>query len=83
LPAWLKVTLLLVDRHGQLRPFTLLTDLVFSHDSNSSTAGTGSPGSGPLGGVGSGTPSTGGPGSGPLGGVGSGTPGTSSPGSRR
>ena len=40
LPAWIKITLLLVDRHGQLRPFTLLTDLVFSHDSRSSTAGT-------------------------------------------
>jgi prepilin-type N-terminal cleavage/methylation domain-containing protein len=58
LPAWIKITVLLVDRHGQLRPFTLLTDLVFSHDSRSSIAATGSPGSGPLGGVGSGTPGT-------------------------
>jgi hypothetical protein len=63
LPAWLKITLLLVDRHGQLRPFTLLTDLVFSQDSHSSTAGTGSPGSGPLGGVGSSTPGPSSPGS--------------------
>jgi prepilin-type N-terminal cleavage/methylation domain-containing protein len=83
LPAWIKITVLLVDRHGQLRPFTLLTDLVFSHDSRSSIAATGSPGSSPLGGVRSGTPGTGSPGSGPLGGVGSGTPGTSSTGSRR
>jgi hypothetical protein len=62
LPAWIKITLLLVDRHGQLRPFTLLTDLVFAHDSSSSTAGTGGTGSGTLGGVGSGTTGTGGTG---------------------
>src|SRR5262245_12767206 len=84
LPAWIKITVLLVDLHGQqLRPFTLLTDLVFSHDSGSSAAGPVSSGSGTLGGVGSGTSSTAGPvssGSGPLGGVGSGTTGTSSPG---
>jgi hypothetical protein len=83
LPAWIKITLLLVDRHGQLRPFTVLTDLVFSHDSNSSTAGTGGTGSGTLGGVGSGTTGTGGTGSGTRGGVGSGTTGTGGTGSRR
>jgi prepilin-type N-terminal cleavage/methylation domain-containing protein len=77
LPAWLKITLLLVDRHGQLRPFTLLTDLVFAHDSSSSTAGTSSPGSGP---PGSSTTGTSSPGSGPPG---SSTTGTSSPGSSR
>src|SRR6266850_154420 len=81
LPAWLKITLLLVDRHGQLRPFMLLTDLVFSHDSSSSTAGTSSTGSGTLGGVGSGTTGTGGTGSGTLGGVGSSTTGTGGTGS--
>jgi prepilin-type N-terminal cleavage/methylation domain-containing protein len=81
LPAWIKITLLLVDRHGQLRPFTLLTDLVFSHDSSSSTAGTSGTGSGTLGGVGSGTAGTGGAGSGTLGGVGSGTTGTGGTGS--
>ena len=72
LPAWIKITLLLVDRHGQLRPFTLLTELVFSRESNSSTAGTSSTGSGTLGGVGSGT----------LGGAGSGTTGTGGTGSK-
>jgi type II secretory pathway pseudopilin PulG len=81
LPAWIKITLLLVDHHGQLRPFTVLTDLVFSHDSSSSTAGTSSTGSGTLGGVGSGTTGTGGTGSGTLGGARSGTAGTSSTGS--
>jgi prepilin-type N-terminal cleavage/methylation domain-containing protein len=81
LPAWIKITLLLVDRHGQLRPFTLLTDLVFSHDSSSSTAGTSSTESGTLGGVGSGTTGTGGTGSGTRGGIGSGTTGTGGTGS--
>ena len=81
LPAWIKITLLLVDRQGQLRPFTLLTDLVFSHDSRSSTAGPSGTGSGTLGGVGSGTTGTGGTGSGTLGGVGSGTPGPGGTGS--
>jgi prepilin-type N-terminal cleavage/methylation domain-containing protein len=79
LPAWLKITLLLVDRHGQVRPFTLLTDLVLSHDSGSSPTGTGSPGSGTVGSVGSSPTGTGAPGSGTLGGAGS-SP-TSSPGS--
>ena len=83
LPAWIKITVLLVDRHGQRRPFTLLTDLVFSQDSRGSTAATGSTGSGPLGGVGSGTTGTSSTGSGPLGGVGSSTTGTSRTGSRR
>jgi type II secretory pathway pseudopilin PulG len=83
LPAWIKITLLLVDRHGQLRPFTSLTDLVFSHDSSSSTAGTSGTGSGTLGGVGSGTTGTGGTGRGTRGGVGSGTTGTGGTGSRR
>ena len=81
LPAWIKITLLLVDRHGQLRPFTLLTDLVFSHDSSSSTAGTSGTGSGALGGVGSGTYWNRRTGSGTRGGVGSGTTGTGSTGS--
>jgi hypothetical protein len=62
LPAWIKITLLLVDRHGHVRPFTVFTDLVFAHDSSSSTAGTGGTGSGTLGGVGSGTTGTGGTG---------------------
>jgi type II secretory pathway pseudopilin PulG len=83
LPARTKITLLLEDRQGQVRPFTWLTDLVFAHDARSGTIETGGTGSGPLGGVGSGTPGTGGTGSGPLGGVGSGTPGTSGTGSRR
>src|SRR4029453_6347810 len=81
LPAWIKITLLLVDRHGQLRPFTLLTDLVFSHDSSSSTAGTSSIGSGTLGGVGSGPTGTGRTGSGTVGGRGSGPSGTGGTGS--
>jgi prepilin-type N-terminal cleavage/methylation domain-containing protein len=81
LPSRIKITVLLEDLHGQLRPFTLLTDLVFSHDSGNSTPGTSSSGSGTLGGVGSSTPGTSSPGSGTLGGVGSSTPGTSSPGS--
>ena len=81
LPARIKITLLLVDRHGQSRPFTLLTDLVFAHDSGSSTAGPSSTGSGTLGGVGSGTPGPSSTGSGTLGGVGSGTPGPSGTGS--
>jgi hypothetical protein len=83
LPAWIKITLQLEDRHGQLRPFTLLTDLVFSHDSSNSTVGTSATGSGTLGGVGSGTTGTSATGSGTLGGVGSGTTGTSATGSKR
>jgi Tfp pilus assembly protein PilE len=81
LPAWIKITVLLVDLHEQVRPFTLLTDLVFSRDSSSSTTATSSTGSGTLGGVGSGTPGTSSTGSGTLGGAGSSTPGTSSTGS--
>jgi len=69
LPAWLKITLLLMDRHGQLRPFTLLTDLVLSRDSSSSTTSTSSTGSGTLGGVGSGTTGTGSTGTGTKGGI--------------
>jgi prepilin-type N-terminal cleavage/methylation domain-containing protein len=81
LPAWIKITVLLVDLHGQLRPFTLLTDLVLSRESSSSTTAISSTGSGTLGGVGSSTTGTGSPGSGTLGGVGSGTTGTGGTGS--
>jgi type II secretory pathway pseudopilin PulG len=83
LPARTKITLLLVDRQGQVRPFTWLTDLVFSRDAGSSTAETSSPGSGTLGSVGSGPPGTGGTGGGRPGGVGSGTTGPGGTGSRR
>jgi prepilin-type N-terminal cleavage/methylation domain-containing protein len=83
LPTRIKITLLLVDHHGQLRPFTVLTDLVFAPGPSSSTAGTGGAGSGTLGGVGSGTPGTGSAGRGALGGVGSDTTGTGGTGSRR
>jgi prepilin-type N-terminal cleavage/methylation domain-containing protein len=83
LPAWIKITVLLVDLHGQVRPFTLLTELVFSRDSSSSPTGISSTGSSPLGGVGSSPTGTGSTGSSPLGGVGSGPTGTGSTGSRR
>jgi type II secretory pathway pseudopilin PulG len=82
LPARTKITLLLVDRQGQLRPFTWLTDLVFSRDSRSSSVETSGTGSGLLGGAGSGTPGPGGTGSGRQGGVGSGTPGPGGTGSK-
>jgi type II secretory pathway pseudopilin PulG len=97
LPARTKITLLLVDRQGQLRPFTWLTDLVFAQDAGRSTVetggtgggllsgapGPGSPGSEPLGGVGRGTTGPGGTGRGRSGGPGSGTTGPGGTGSRR
>jgi type II secretory pathway pseudopilin PulG len=83
LPARTKITLLLVDRQGHLRPFTWLTDLVFAPDAGRSTVGASGTGGGPLSGVGRGTPDPGSPGSGPLGGVGRGTSGPGSTGRGR
>jgi type II secretory pathway pseudopilin PulG len=76
LPAWIKITLLLVDAQRQGHPFTMLTELVWSPGSRSSTAGTVSTVSGTPGGAGSGPAGTSSPGSGTPGGLGSGPAGT-------